>query len=55
MNRLLTEELIKRIALEDDMSAYEELYHLLFKSLFSIAYSIVQNKETSEEIVSDVF
>src|SRR5690349_14826421 len=54
MEKLLVEELIKRTAL-DDMSAYEELYHLLSPSLFSIAFSIVSNREVAEEIVSDVF
>jgi RNA polymerase sigma-70 factor (ECF subfamily) len=55
MNKLLIEDLMKRISLHDDMSAYEKLYHLLFPALFSVAFSILQNKETSEEIVSDVF
>jgi RNA polymerase sigma-70 factor (ECF subfamily) len=55
MNKLLIEELLGRIASDDDMTAYEKLYHLLFPSLFSISFSILQNKEASEEIVSDVF
>lgn len=56
MNKLLIEELMHRIAFADgDMNAYEQLYHSLFPSLFSVAFNILQNKETSEEIVSDVF
>ncbi len=55
MNKLLIEKLLERISSDDDMGAYEQLYHLLFPALFSIAFNILQSKETSEEIVSDVF
>jgi RNA polymerase sigma-70 factor (ECF subfamily) len=55
MTKLLLDELVRKIAFEDDMNSYEELYHSMFSSLFSIAFSIVKNRETAEEIVSDVF
>jgi RNA polymerase sigma-70 factor (family 1) len=48
-------ELQKRVALYEDMKAYEELYYLLSAPLQKFSYSIVRVKEASEEIVSDVF
>ena len=43
------------IALHEDMKAYEELYVLLFDSLYRFSYSLVKSKEVAEELVSDVF
>jgi len=48
-------DLQRRIALYEDESAYRELFFLLFDPLTRFATSIVQSKETAEEIVSDVF
>jgi len=44
-----------RIALSEDMTAYEELYLLMFDSLFHFSYSFVKSKQVAEELVSDVF
>lgn len=48
-------ELQERLALYEDMSAYRQLYHLLFDRLFLFSYSYTKSRETAEEIVSDVF
>ncbi|HEX5652946.1 MAG TPA: RNA polymerase sigma-70 factor [Chitinophagaceae bacterium] len=49
------QELQRRIALFEDMRAYEELYGLLFDHLHKFSFSIVRSSEAAEEIVSDVF
>ena len=38
-----------------DQSAFKEFYHFQFFKLYQFAYSFVHSKETSEEIVNDVF
>jgi RNA polymerase sigma-70 factor (family 1) len=45
----------RRIALYEDMKAYEELYQLMFDHLHQFSFSIVKSNEAAEEIVSDVF
>lgn len=47
--------LVRKIALEDDGEAYKELFLSYYTRLSRFAYSICGNKESSEEIVSDVF
>ena len=49
------EQLQQRIAIEEDIKAYKELYDLFFDGLYRFSYSIVRSVETAEEIVSDVF
>mgnify|MGYP002777132498 CR=1 FL=1 len=49
------DELKRRIAVYEDEAAYKEIFMMLFSSLTRFAASIVQSKETAEEIVSDVF
>ena len=49
------QELQRRIALFEDIKAYEELYGLLFDHLHKFSFSIVRSSEAAEEIVSDVF
>jgi RNA polymerase sigma-70 factor (family 1) len=44
-----------RIALSEDMTAYKELYLLMFDRLFHFSYSFVKSKQMAQEIVSDVF
>ena len=51
----LIQDLQKRIALYEDMKAYEELYQLMFDPLHKFSFSIVKSHEAAEEIVSDVF
>lgn len=48
-------QLIQRIALYDDQAAFKQLYQMLFFRLFQFAYSFLRSKESSEEIVNDVF
>lgn len=49
------QELQERIALYEDIKAYEEMYMLMFDPLHKFSYSIVRSNEGAEEIVSDVF
>lgn len=56
MNELaIITQLQQRIALYEDMRAYQELYALLCDRLFRFSHSIVKSREAAEEIVSDVF
>ncbi|MBC8034160.1 MAG: RNA polymerase sigma-70 factor [Chitinophagaceae bacterium] len=48
-------ELQRRIALYEDMRAYEDMYKLLSPGLRRFSSALVKSKESSEEIVSDVF
>ncbi|OLY94878.1 RNA polymerase sigma-70 factor, ECF subfamily [Cnuella takakiae] len=48
-------DLQHRIAILEDMRAYQELYHLLFDRLYRFSFSFVKSREAAEEIVSDVF
>ncbi len=52
---LLLDNLVGKIAHEDDATAYRELFHLYYNRLFQFAASITHSKEFAEEIVSDVF
>lgn len=45
----------QRIALYEDMKAYEALYELLSPQLVNFCFSFVKSRESAEEIVSDVF
>lgn len=45
----------ERIALYEDMKAYNTLYDLLFDGLYRLSCSLVKSSEVAEEIVSDVF
>ena len=55
LKHVAIQELQSRIALYEDIKAYEELYHLLFEPLHRFSFSIVKSHEAAEEIVSDVF
>jgi len=44
-----------QIARHDDQHAYKELYKSLYHFLYPFARTIVKEKETAEEVVSDVF
>src|ERR1700712_816978 len=50
-----TFELQRRIALYDDEPAYKELFFAFYNPLIRFAATFVQNKESAEDIVSDVF
>jgi len=45
----------QQIARYDDQHAYKELFKGLYHFLFPFARTIVKEKETAEEVVSDVF
>jgi RNA polymerase sigma-70 factor (family 1) len=55
INNPQIDDLVGRIASEDDAVAYKQLFQLYHPRLFHFAYSITHSKETAEEIVSDVF
>lgn len=48
-------ELQQKIALYEDMKAYEELYHLLYDGLHRFACAFVRSRDIAQDIVSDVF
>jgi RNA polymerase sigma-70 factor (family 1) len=45
----------QKIALYEDMKAYEQLYELLYDGLHRFSNAFVKSNEAAEEIVSDVF
>lgn len=51
----LLKKLITAIAYNDDAAAYKELFLLYHKRLLNFSITITRSKESSEEIVSDVF
>lgn len=56
---MVSEEQIKQlltlIAVNDDQSAYKQLFLLMHRPLKQFAYSILKSHEEAEELVSDVF
>lgn len=38
-----------------NLAAFDEIYDLTSKSIFFVAYSVLKNKEDSEEVVQEVF
>jgi RNA polymerase sigma-70 factor (family 1) len=51
----LLRKLIHAIAYKDDAAAYKELFLLYHKRLLNFSITITHSKESSEEVVSDVF
>lgn len=51
----LLNKLIHKIAVYDDAVAYKELFLLYHQRLVNFSTSITHSKESSEEVVSDVF
>lgn len=51
----LLRELIDKIAYRDDTGAYKQLFLLYHKRLLNFSVTITHSKESSEEVVSDVF
>ena len=49
------QDLIRRIQINQDESAFNELYRQQFGKLFQFAYSFLGDKEPAEEIVNDIF
>ena len=52
-NQALT-DLYDRIR-QDDSKAFEALYHLMYKRLYSVANLILEYKELNEEVLEEVF
>lgn len=48
-------ELQSKIALYEDMRAYQALYEMLYSKLKNYCFSYVKSNEAAEELVSDVF
>ena len=44
-----------RLVAQGDMSAFEELYHRYWQSLFNSAYKRLKNIDQSKDVVQDVF
>ena len=55
MTALMIDKLLVRIALYEDAVAYKELFLLYYTRLVYFSTSITRNKESAEEVVSDVF
>jgi len=56
MNKISkTDDLVSRIANEDDEIAYKQLFQLYYNRLFRFALTIIHSRESAEEVVSDVF
>jgi RNA polymerase sigma-70 factor (family 1) len=49
------QRLQQKIALYEDMKAYEELYNLLYPGVHRFAWAFVKNRDTASDIGSDVF
>jgi len=54
-NDLNIQALLDRISLNGDEMAFKQLFGLFENGLSRFTYSILKNKELSEEVVSDVF
>ncbi|MDN5289463.1 MAG: polymerase sigma-70 factor [Mucilaginibacter sp.] len=50
-----TQERIRRIQINGDEAAFNELYALHEAKLYSFAYSLLDDREVAQEIVNDVF
>lgn len=49
------EILLNRIQYHNDQNAFRQFYEALYFRLYQFAYSFVHSRETSEELVNDVF
>ena len=47
--------LLKRLQQNGEKSALEELYHLMRKEVYAVAYGISRHKETAEDAVTETF
>lgn len=55
MTTTALQEIVARVALNDDSAAYKKLFLHYHPKLLSFSYAITHCKESSEEVVSDVF
>lgn len=51
----LIRQLQQKIALYEDMKAYEELYNLLHRGLYRFSCAFVKSPDVAQDMVSDVF
>ena len=49
------DDLVGKIAHEDDPNAYKELFHSYYHRLFQFSLSITHSKQFADEVFSDVF
>lgn len=54
-NIIFMQSLLYRIQFEHDETAFKEFYKAHVFKLFQFAFTFIQNKELSEEIINDVF
>lgn len=47
--------LLRKLVVEGNVSAFEQLYNVLWSRLYSTAYNYVRDKAMAEEIVQEVF
>jgi len=47
-------QLVSQIALDNNQSAYKQLFKILFPSLFNFSFTLLNSRELAEEIASDV-
>jgi RNA polymerase sigma-70 factor (ECF subfamily) len=50
-----TDDQLLKLLLEDDMSAFEAIYHRYWPRLYAMGYKRLKEKETAEELVQDLF
>src|ERR1044071_1761431 len=50
-----SEDAIYRAAIQGDRAAFETVIRSASRSLFAIAYGILQNREEAEDVVQDTF
>jgi len=55
MDTTKTNELLRRIVEESDVSAFSSLYAEIHRSLYDFALAIIKRREAAEEITADVF
>lgn len=55
MSAILLKELVARVALNNDEAAYKKMFVHFHPRLLSFSFAITHCRESSEEVVSDVF
>jgi RNA polymerase sigma-70 factor (ECF subfamily) len=50
-----SDELLIELLKEDDMTAFEEIYHRYWPRLYSMGYKRMKIREATEELVQDIF
>lgn len=50
-----SDELLVELLKEDDMTAFEEIYHRYWPRLYSMGYKRTKIREATEELVQDIF